>query len=300
MKRSLILASAAIVALASCAKTDVVYTDAPEAIAFKQVSGPMTKAALSGDLGVFADKTGGDTYFDNTQFTNTGSAWTSDKLWPYEGTLDFTVYAPYNAESEYTDNLLTLKNVTAGETIYYGEQRYVGKSKEENATTVNLKHASAKLEVTLKGASVYTVTSLTVSQVYQTGNVKVTYNDGIPNYNAASVTTESSTAADASFTITNGTLSTDNTTALSPVYVLPGNQTTFEITFTQDNGENDVTFTKEIDLGETTWAANTAYAYTITITAPDAIQLNATVVDSWDSGTSADYDNDDLDEPSQN
>lgn len=44
MKRFFILASAAIVALASCAKTEVVYKDAPEQIAFKQITGPMTKA----------------------------------------------------------------------------------------------------------------------------------------------------------------------------------------------------------------------------------------------------------------
>ena len=44
MKRFFILASAAIVALASCAKTEVVYKDAPEEIAFKQITGVMTKS----------------------------------------------------------------------------------------------------------------------------------------------------------------------------------------------------------------------------------------------------------------
>ena len=54
MRRFFILASAAIVALASCAKTQVVYNDAPEEIALKTVNMPMTKAAYNQDLGVVA------------------------------------------------------------------------------------------------------------------------------------------------------------------------------------------------------------------------------------------------------
>ena len=56
MKRLFILASAAIVALASYTKTQVVYTEAPEEISFKQVTNVMTKAGAlqTGVLGVFA------------------------------------------------------------------------------------------------------------------------------------------------------------------------------------------------------------------------------------------------------
>ena len=85
MKRFFILASAAIVALASCAKTEVVYNDAPEQIAFKQITDVMTKSThtlSSGVLGVFANQ-GAVEYFDNTPFTWATNAFTAEKYWPY-------------------------------------------------------------------------------------------------------------------------------------------------------------------------------------------------------------------------
>ena len=112
MKRILIFASAAIVALASCAKTEVVYKDAPQEIAFKQITGAMTKAdtKLSGTMGVFAQYNNDNTsttnavYFDNTSFAegSTECVWEADeaKYWPLEGNLDFTIYAPYNESSD--------------------------------------------------------------------------------------------------------------------------------------------------------------------------------------------------------
>ena len=98
MKRFFILASAAIVALASCAKTEVVYKDAPEKITFKQVTDVMTKATNLSDqltLGVFANEEDGDVYFGNTAFTYSEGTWGNNSAyWPYEGNLVFTVYAP--------------------------------------------------------------------------------------------------------------------------------------------------------------------------------------------------------------
>ena len=57
MKRLFILASAAIVALAACTKTEVVYTEAPAEIGVQTYAGAMTKASLGTDvhLGVFAE-----------------------------------------------------------------------------------------------------------------------------------------------------------------------------------------------------------------------------------------------------
>ena len=96
MKRFFILATAAIVALASCAKTEVVYNDAPEQIAFKQITGAMTKAFGNyTTLGVFAYQDS-KKHFENYTFTHDGvKGWTNpDAVWPYEGDLTFTVYAP--------------------------------------------------------------------------------------------------------------------------------------------------------------------------------------------------------------
>ena len=107
MKRFFILASAAIVALASCAKTEVVYKDGPQEIAFKQVTGAMTKGSLGDNanvvLGVYADYKATPTsavgvYFTNQQFKGDaeGQEWVGDptQYYPLSGTLDFVGYAP--------------------------------------------------------------------------------------------------------------------------------------------------------------------------------------------------------------
>ena len=79
MKRLFILATAAIVALASCAKTEVVYTDAPEEIGFKAVTGAMTKAAIldgtytETDMYVYSWKNEDKTEYESvTIFSNGG------------------------------------------------------------------------------------------------------------------------------------------------------------------------------------------------------------------------------------
>ena len=101
MKRFFILASAAIVAFASCAKTEVVYNEAPQEIGFKAVTGSITKVeqssgALSGDMGVIANLTTGAAYFGNTQFVynSTDENWScaDPKYWPVdENKLSFAV-----------------------------------------------------------------------------------------------------------------------------------------------------------------------------------------------------------------
>lgn len=109
MKKMLFCAAAAIAALASCSKTQVVYNDAPEEIAFKQITGAMTKATTSFSLdqhhtsmGVFANVKGTNAeYFGNTSFSKTTatgeSYWVANptKYWPFQTELQFIVYAPY-------------------------------------------------------------------------------------------------------------------------------------------------------------------------------------------------------------
>ena len=68
---------------------------------------------------------------------------------------------------------------------------------------------------------------------------------------------------------------------MAAVYVLPGEQSSFTIIFTQENGENDVEFTKTIDLDDD-WVANTAYTYNISIAGPDLIKFEAKTND-WTS-----------------
>ena len=109
MKRFFILASAAIVALASCSKTQVVYNDAPEEIGFKAVTDAMTKAPLSGtelptnqgDMMVYASQsaTSGGTYEPSfgAEFTWKTSYWggkDNPQYWPNSGYMMFMAYYP--------------------------------------------------------------------------------------------------------------------------------------------------------------------------------------------------------------
>ena len=114
MKRLFILASAAIVALASCSKTQVVYTEAPEEIGFKAFTGAMTKAVGEWDvnndvMGLFAYEAGSITaHLDNVMFKKDGESfvgWSGSAhqpyYWPLGKNLDFVVYAPHNALANY-------------------------------------------------------------------------------------------------------------------------------------------------------------------------------------------------------
>ena len=105
MKRFFICAAAAIVALASCSKTEVINNEPQKEIGFKAITSVATKAeqttANLGTMGVYAylneDKS---EYFGNTQFAKgAGDLWvaTPSKYWPLVHTLDFVVYAPYAA-----------------------------------------------------------------------------------------------------------------------------------------------------------------------------------------------------------
>ena len=106
MKRILICAAAAIVALASCSKTQVVYNDAPEEIGFKTVTGVMTKGPIEGTtlptgkaMMVYASKSKDNVeeythYFGPVPFGWKDSYWggTPAQYWPETGYLKFIAY----------------------------------------------------------------------------------------------------------------------------------------------------------------------------------------------------------------
>ena len=294
MKRFFILASAAIVALASCAKTEVVSTNGPQEIAFRQITNPITKAnalATTVALGVYAHQDAA-LYFDNTSFTHNGTDWTGGRYWPFDNSaLDFTVYAPYNNNTgtafDATNKILTLGQVTAAEALYYGTQRYDDVTKPQNNASyaVTLKHVSSKLSVSVKGTdNVFKLKSLVLNTPIKTGDVDVNY-----SASPATVTVENNptpTKEDITFLSSASTVLTSTATQIGDVaYVLPGTQTKFTIVFEQyTNGidkEQKLEFTREIDLSDAEWVANKQYHYTIEITA-DEIHLTATI-DDWDT-----------------
>ena len=150
MKRFFILASAAIVALASCAKTEVVYKDAPQEIAFKQITNVMTKAdALTTDMGVFAYTADGDYYFGPVKFAEVSSVWKGSpaQYYPLQTALDFALYSPcdgYNNWS-YVNTTQTLTSCDFADVknvdVLYGEKIYADCTTSSDPVDVLFKHA---------------------------------------------------------------------------------------------------------------------------------------------------------------
>lgn len=137
MKRLFILA-AATVALASCAKTQVVYNEEPQEIAFRQVENVMTKGGAgtslgnwsNASMGVFAYKEGeANPYFTNANFAkhSTQSYWVGNGTqyyWPFQGSLDFYFYAPHQgtgASVSVADKELTISAFTNEDYEYEDE-----------------------------------------------------------------------------------------------------------------------------------------------------------------------------------
>lgn len=308
MKRFFILASAAIVALASCAKTEVVNNSGPQEIAFKQLTGPMTKAeqtqaTLSGDMGVYAlinNSQTNDFYFQNHQFTlkDGQTYWTGTNLyWPLSGSLDFVVYAPYaaisNALPHYhpANNTLRVKVDNSGKTsindqtdYLYGEKVYRAYDKYTDHVDVTLKHALAKVTVSFTGTHVK-VSNVTLPSVYLSGTYTVDYDNedeemmSWENYGQpASITLISPNTGDNGQTPVFTPL--DGTTQSASILVVPNNAST--ITFQYKLGDNDTAMNYEITPNGV-WKSGIHYTYSVNID-PKEIKIEPTVDTEWATG----------------
>lgn len=293
MKRLFILATAAIVALASCSKTQVVYTDAPEEIGFKAVTGAMTKADLGEavHLGVFAEYNDGLTtasYFDNADFAKNGGVWKGSKYWPKEGTLDFTFYAPQMASgAEYDDDTKTLTltipdNGTAQTDYLVGNTRPMGKEYADGEVAVVLDHvlASIKFTVQADNESVYNITSMILNDTKQSGTAKFEYADDGSSYDAS--------VEDATGEKDFDVISTDTPVTVSPAsagnangyLVFPSTGTSVTVAYTIGGAPQTAT----LNLSADNWLSGKQYTYAISFTSNE-ILVSPTVVDSWTPGT---------------
>lgn len=215
MKRLFILA-AAVFTLASCAKTQVVYNEEPQEIAFRQVENVMTKTNPSlgdwadGSMGVFAYKTEGkEEYLDNAKFAkhSTNSYWvgsTTSYYWPFQDYLDFYFYAPHqvnNASVDVNENKLTISTFTNKD--YDNSSSYVGsapnlnyncadlmygseiitKSKDQveddEGIPVTLKHALALVQVKAEATTenIVTIKSMKLNGTPKSADLAVEYTD---------------------------------------------------------------------------------------------------------------------------
>ena len=291
MKRFFILASAAIVALASCAKTQVVYNDAPEEISFKKITGVMTKdgdepvtSRISGTMGVFADHildgATTTTYFKNIPFTGTNtSSWVGNpkQYYPLSGTLDFVAYMPYDDDDEnpvakYDNENNTLALTWAGtEDLLYSE-KLTGVSKPQAAADQKIvfSHALTKIAIKVTFDEEIEVTNFSLTDVYKSGTYTVNYDsfsvkDG--RWNIDGVASESWSKSPTSDEV-------------YETYIVPSEMTSIVLTYNAADTEG---LTHTITLPTEKWLEGTQYNYNITVT-PIEITFAPEVV-IWDQVT---------------
>ena len=319
MKRFFICAAAAIVALASCSKTEVVNTSAPEEIGFKAVTGVMTKAGVQTTnefdqtIGVLAYNTTDLTeYFENAQFVKTTvdvttrdpetgaesteavTTWngTTAKYWPIDSELDFVVYSPYQANDVAVTNTANLKklevtvatNATASlerQTDYmYGAEYYAGHDKEEASVPVNFKHALSLITVNFTGNANVNIVSAVLDDTAQDGTYTVQY---LPVIDPA--ITWAPGNADNDLTLKPTTETALSGDAITTEYmVVPTAASSITITYNIGGMTGD-DLTKVIDLTET-WTAGTHYTYNVNIGANE-IKFSTSVTD-WGTGATTD------------
>ena len=296
MKRLFILASAAIVALAACTKTEVVYTEAPAEIGVQTYACAMTKAADLGEsvhLGVFAEwvNTSDEvsSYFDNKEFSKQSGVWKGGQYWPKEGSLNFTFYAPYmESGAVYNDETktltLTIPDNSGNQTDYLvGSTRPMNKTYvAEQAVDILLQHALASVKVTaVADKNIYQLTSVTLNNTKQAGKLDFVYEADGTSY-AASVNGEAT--GDGDFVLVNAAtdvaVGTPAAVGNEDGYlVFPSAATSLTIGYTI----NGAAQTKTVTLDET-WVSGKQYTYDISFTSYE-ITVAPTVVDSWAVGT---------------
>lgn len=300
MKKVLVIATAAIVALASCTKSEVVYNQGQQEIGFRQFTGSMTKGdALSGfvsTMGVFAYHNGATAYITNGSFkeTTTTGIWGGDPTkyyWPLQGTLDFTVYAPHQGTGvEYTldDKKLSVTiadNKTEQVDYLYGKKWYNETSKMASVPVI-LKHALSKVTINV-GAnenSIFTVSSVLLKDTYQTGSYEVSYTTATDHTSAV---TSSGSTTDMEFVATPSWAPTTTLTdCTASKLVVPSDQTSIVITYKMAGSTADLTATIDLASASAKWETGKHYTYNITLKA-DQILFSPEVED-WTTVTAPD------------
>ena len=297
MKKLIICAAAAIVALASCSKTQVINTEDPKEIGFKTITGVMTKAeqktgVFTQDLGVIAYYTYGGTekmYFDNSQFTRESGQplWdgVAKKYWPLQGTLDFIVYSPYQSGSVVVDKKITLVVDNSAYTsignqvdYLYGGEYVTGKEKSEDAVSVELKHALAKVTLNFKGTPGITVNSVELEKPCLKGTYSV-------NYLSSSIAPvwSSTTQMGGNLLLSDfvgKSLEQDDYQSVS-IMVVPAEASKILLTYSlpgsEYNNNSNMNLKAEIPLNED-WESGKQYTYNITMTTYE-IKVDTKVVE---------------------
>ena len=303
--KKLVFLAAAVAAIASCAKVETVSMPGQQEIAFKAINAPTTKAAFpnattldsSIPLGVSAVWNKTDLskveYFNNVEFAHNGTSWAGGQYWPKTGTLDFAVYAPYNAGitvSTTTDTYKTiirydLTDATGDIDFVYGDKIYKAQT-NTGAIPVLLKHARSQIIVNVKNNAgvpedLYKVDDITFTKITTTGIPVVTYAEA---EHTAALTFERFGTADQNlkeeFTLNNLVKSEPN--QIFTHYIMPnGNQDTMILNYSVKTAAGyvkaePITYTLS---SSTSWESAKRYIFNITFTADEI--LMAPEVENW-------------------
>lgn len=313
MKKILVCAMAAIVALASCSKTEFVENSAPTPIGFKAVTGGHTKAEHTNNnftqsLGVFAiENEHNDIYLDNYAFGKSNGTWINNSaFWPFQTTLDFVVYSPAvtgsNASFDISENTLTvgsLSNVPTpdNEGIYtssigdqfdflYGKEYYDGtgdgygwNTQYANVST-EMNHALAKITLQFDCTNA-SVTKVAIKNPCLSGTYEV-------NYNSTPPVAEWTTATRLGEDLWLGGMSSNSV----EIMVVPAVVSDFEIKYTIAGLTNE--FSAILDLNnddedntKDKWLPGYKYIYNVIIS-PKGIVFDKPDVSGWGNGGTVD------------
>ena len=171
MKKALILAGAALLALAACNKTPEKSTEPVDFSQYKLRVEPVITRATETDfekgdrVGLSVVRAGGD-YATNVPLTHDGPAFSGDLNWYEDGTEACTLKAYYPYDSADPSNFMVQTDQSAG----VSSSDFVSAVKENvlpsaNAVAMTFKHQLSRLVVTLKNNSGKDIEQVVISEV---------------------------------------------------------------------------------------------------------------------------------------
>ena len=310
MKKLFVCAAAAIVALASCSKTEYINNQEPKGIAFKAVTGSITKAeatalsATHSTMGVFAfvHNTENTPYFTNGKFEpNTGTnTWEGGYFWPLQSSLDFMVYAPYGDDEDNLEPTPTLGNSVTPTLKVPVKTIYNVNNNAYSVSTTGSQDATHSNQTDyLYGKSYfndgYTYNSASIPIELKHALSKITFNIDCSNIEIHSVKLSDFHTADY-YTVTYGQetsvvwnstasgknllvtdLDHENTSAT--FLIVPSVQYDILINYTLDGAETDLDAKIVLSANNDKWLTGYHYTYNIKID-PKGIQL-VPLVSPW-------------------
>lgn len=297
------MAASAMMILASCSKTEVVYQDQdPQEIGLFSIVKKQTKAAEEGTafpfnaMYVAASISGSEAiedgvYFDKTEFRQEGDYFTGEKYWPIQpATLDFLAVAPVDDQALATTfptgadtvSVVITNNETNQHDVMYAAAE-ARKEINEAPTAVGMQfnHALAWVFFKFKGDNNVTVNSIAVNAKYNgTLAIKNGENGLSVNWDIAQTTVQDVNVPGAD----NGVeLTTAEQSFGNGLLVVPGTGVKFTISYTITDPDgttsHDYTYTYGEGDGENVvWAAGKKYTYSISMNVNE-IRIDPSVTD---------------------